>query len=55
VLIEANYNWNVVLTQQAGARPIGETLYLESCLEHLKIGAFGNSAGGGGCGTVPGS
>jgi hypothetical protein len=48
VLIEANYNWNVVLTQQAGARPIGETLYLVSCLEHLKIGALGSSAGGGG-------
>ena len=52
VLIEANYNWNVELTQQAGARPLGETPYLESCLEHLRVGAFGNPAGGGGGGPL---
>jgi hypothetical protein len=27
VLVEANYNWDVVLAQQPGCRPLGETVY----------------------------
>jgi hypothetical protein len=35
VLIEGNYNWNVVLTQQAGGRAIGETGYFDIYLSFL--------------------
>jgi hypothetical protein len=29
VLVEGNYNWDVVLSQQAGCRPLGHTIYVE--------------------------
>jgi hypothetical protein len=35
VLVEANYNWNAVTTQQASGRPLGMNGYFESVLSYL--------------------
>jgi hypothetical protein len=35
VLIEGNYNWDVVLAQQAGSRPLGGTAFPDRFLSWL--------------------
>ncbi len=35
VLIEGNYNWDVVLAQQAGSRPLGNTAFPDHFLSWL--------------------